>query len=517
MAFLDNSNYHLITQDINSCGNNNSHANSLHHITDPYCSYILIDINKRPDFLILNKDNKVNNLYSSEPNRKGNVSPFISDSYNDNFISKESNFSFNQVEIGIRKYVDNNEAKFLSRLCKGPPESFRWMSWIIAAQIDKIRNPDFYYDLLSQQIEQTVEKQIKKDITRTIMHESLIRSSELKVSLYNVLKAYSLFDKEVSYCQGMNFIISFLLIMSDFNEIDTFYMMIYLFISNKNSITNFGIRGFYINNFPLLHLYEYIFNGIFLNCLPNLKNHFDKLEIPNELWISKWLQTLFTICLPNDILIRLWDCFLVRGLDFIFNFSITILKYFEEDLLKLNDISYVSDFLKNINPYFKNEKTSKIDVEKLICDALNINFREKNINFFRNEYEKFYNINLKIDSKKDFIEMYKNFKTNNNKIDLMESNEKLSENLFKDDVENNFDYEENTNIITNKVMTHILNIKMIKEDAKVVVDNLKNCNKIVNFPENLKNEDQRNNNPSKFSKSSEKIYNVLKFDNDCKK
>ena len=99
----------------------------------------------------------------------------------------------------------------------------------------------------------------------------------------------------------------------------------------------------------------------------------------------------------------------------------------------------------------------------------------------------------------------------------MESNKKLSENLFKDDVENNFDYEENTNIITNKVMTHILNIKMIKEDAKVVVDNLKNCNKIVNFPENLKNEDQRNNNPSKFSKSSEKIYNVLKFDNDCKK
>ena len=101
-----------------------------------------------------------------------------------------------------------------------------------------------------------------------------------KTSLFNVLRAYAICDKEVSYCQGMNFIAAFLLIVSDFNEVDTLHMMIFLFMFNKS---NLGIRGFFMDNFPLLNLYTYQFNHLFEIHFPLLKKHFNKLEIPNEI------------------------------------------------------------------------------------------------------------------------------------------------------------------------------------------------------------------------------------------
>ena len=45
--------------------------------------------------------------------------------------------------------------------------------------------------------------------------------------MYNILKA-ALIDKELSYCQWMNFIISFLLYIIKGNEIDSFYLIINL-------------------------------------------------------------------------------------------------------------------------------------------------------------------------------------------------------------------------------------------------------------------------------------------------
>ena len=66
--------------------------------------------------------------------------------------------------------------------------------------------------------------------------------------LYRLLRAFSNNDKEVSYCQGMNFIAGFVLIASDFNQVESFYMLQALFSETFNN--SFGIRGFFSENFP---------------------------------------------------------------------------------------------------------------------------------------------------------------------------------------------------------------------------------------------------------------------------
>jgi hypothetical protein len=192
----------------------------------------------------------------------------------------------------------------------------------------------------------------------------------------------------------MNFIAGFLLIISDFNEIDTLHMMMSLFMFTFGE-DNLGVRGFYINEFPLLKLYVYVFEVIFNKFLPELKQHFDKLEVPNELWISKWFQTLFTVCIPLDMLVRVWDCFLALGLDFLISISISLLKKHEKNLISFHDISDISQYFRNMNPNLtKEEERIKFDVEELISSALEIKIPKTLLNSLRIEYEKKYNVDL---------------------------------------------------------------------------------------------------------------------------
>ena len=334
--------------------------------------------------------------------------------------SHSSTYPINQAEIGLREFIISNKTKFLERICKGPPDSFRWIAWIIAAGIELERKEEFYFNLLVEKIDDKTETQIKKDLNRTSTDEKLFSLEMTKTSLFNVLRAYAICDKEVSYCQGMNFIAAFLLIVSDFNEVDTLHMMIFLFMFNKS---NLGIRGFFMDNFPLLNLYTYQFNHLFEIHFPVLKKHFDKLEIPNELWIAKWFQTLFTICLPLDILIRLWDCILVKGLDFLFNFVLSFIKVLEKDLTKLEDIADISEYFKRINPYANNMDMTntifELDVEAIIKDALNIKISKNLLNKLKLEYEDKFKIDLSyIKVSYDLKSLYSSTNSNKDHIEL---------------------------------------------------------------------------------------------------
>jgi aarF domain-containing kinase len=275
--------------------------------------------------------------------------------------------------------------------------------------------------LLSQELSSQTDSQIKKDLNRTVTDEKLFSVDTTKSTLYNVLRAYANCDKEVSYCQGMNFIVAFLLIVSDFNEVDTLYMMMFLFMFNK---TNLGIRGFFMNNFPLLNLYTYQFDFLFDKHFPSLKKHFEYLEIPKELWISKWIQTLFTICLPLDVLIRLWDCIFAKGLEFIFNFSLALIKVLEPDLKKFQDISDISEYFKSLNPYCNNTsgKNFKLDVESLIKDALNTKVSKNLLNNLKIEYEQKFNVDLSfLNVNYDLRSLYNSTNSNKDNIEIFEN------------------------------------------------------------------------------------------------
>ena len=73
--------------------------------------------------------------------------------------------------------------------------------------------------------------------------------------------------------------------------------------------------------------------------------HLKKLEINSDLYLIPWFEKFFTHTLDFNILLHIFDLYLVNGEYILFQTAITIIKLVEEDLYNLT-ISEVFKMLK---------------------------------------------------------------------------------------------------------------------------------------------------------------------------
>ena len=324
-------------------------------------------------------------------------------------ISSLTNIKNMQLELEtiLTKAYNTKKKQFNELILNGIPESIRSLIWITLTNKIPIKRDDNYYnELLQNNISEDLKEQIKKDINRTYSNNDC---TEKQINqLKNILYSITLFDKEIGYCQGLNFIVGFILKITYFNTIDCFYLLTYILEE---------IKGYFIEDFPLLKLNIYIFNNFFIKLFPKLSEHFKNLEIPNELWIGKWMQTLFTLTLPYNELCRIWDCFFVNGFDFIIPISLSIIYYMEKKLLEFKDSSDVIYYFKecfNPNKYeiIYNDFDKRIlSIDKIIIRAKKI-FKSMNKEYIMSIKKEFYkkNNNLqKIQEKYDCNLISKSF------------------------------------------------------------------------------------------------------------
>ena len=59
---------------------------------------------------------------------------------------------------------------------------------------------------LSKEVPSLYEKQIDKDIRRTI-NENMQNYEQLKIKMKNILMCYSIRNSSIGYCQGFNFLV----------------------------------------------------------------------------------------------------------------------------------------------------------------------------------------------------------------------------------------------------------------------------------------------------------------------
>jgi hypothetical protein len=291
-----------------------------------------------------------------------------------------------KIEKGIKNFFIKNNNKFLERVYKGPPECFRLTSWIVLNNIPLDRNKEIYEFYSKKELNLEIKNSIIKDIQRTFPTENteILRPKEKK--LYSVLKAFSNLDIELGYCQGMNLIVAFLLNVSNFNESETFFLLISIFSSTFkergiNYNYNFSMRGMFNNGFPLLLFMNYIFDKEFRKLLPDLKKKFEDFSITYDVWIGKWFQTLFTIVLPIEWCKRLFDCVFVNGIFFQINFGLAIIIFLEKILMKFEDEIEILNYFQDLidNPLNVNKKILvDFSIEDLIkkSEKIRINIKD---------------------------------------------------------------------------------------------------------------------------------------------
>ena len=352
----------------------------------------------------------------------------------------ENEIYFNDEMIinQLKQYYINYPEDFIHYIQLGIPNSFRLVAWNIINNINYSNDINFvinntaynqntlYKKYLLKYLEKTKSDLIYRDIKRTFPIQNYDSINKAKKendekSLYNILKAFWNIDEEIGYCQGMNYISGFLLLITDFDEKSAFFLLISIFSETfiKRSKYNFSLRGLFIEEFPLLYFYIFIFDDLLNKHLPKLKKHLIEYDIPNDVWIIKWFQTAFTILLPINWTKKLWDNIFCSDFFFIIKFSISLCFFLSKDILGLNDTQLIMDYFRNIQKvpmnYTNEFLENKFDINNLLDKAKKINIDIKTyFEKYKNHNEKgkkFYENIHKINNIK-YFEI--NINTNNN-------------------------------------------------------------------------------------------------------
>ncbi|KAI6173187.1 hypothetical protein M3Y98_01055300 [Aphelenchoides besseyi] len=170
-----------------------------------------------------------------------------------------------------RTDITGRPPELQSLLQSGVPDMLRSEVWTLLSNCDDETLTAAYHSLLEKDC--ISEPVIRRDIHRTFPAHDFFKETNGKgqESLFNICKAYSLFDTEVIYCQGISFLAAALL----------------LHMEEEKSVQLFGEN------------YDYI---------PHLHRHFLDNNIESHMYATEGINTIFHVALAllqdskNDLL-----------------------------------------------------------------------------------------------------------------------------------------------------------------------------------------------------------------------
>ncbi|KFV80987.1 USP6 N-terminal-like, partial [Struthio camelus australis] len=174
-------------------------------------------------------------------------------------------------------------------------------------------------------------KQIDLDVNRTFRNHIMFRDryGVKQQALFHVLSAYSVYNTEVSYCQGMSQIAAILLMY--LNEEDAFWALAQLLTNQRHAM-----HGFFIPGFPKLQRFQAHHEQILSKLFPKLKKHMDKEQMTTGIYTTKWFLQCFIDRTPFTLTLRLWDIYILEGERVLTAMAYTILKLHKKRLLKMS-------------------------------------------------------------------------------------------------------------------------------------------------------------------------------------
>ncbi|XP_078044708.1 ecotropic viral integration site 5 isoform X1 [Augochlora pura] len=231
--------------------------------------------------------------------------------------------------------------EFVKELVRqGIPHHFRGIVWqLLSGAHDSPVKKQF-----AEYIKATsaCERIIRRDIARTYPEHDFFKEKDGlgQESLFNVMKAYSLHDREVGYCQGSGFIVG-LLLMQQMPEEEAFAVLVAL-------MQEYRLRDMFKPSMAELGVCMYQLEHLVADTHPELHAHFMAQGFHTSMYASSWFLTLFTTALSLPLACRIFDVFLSEGMEIIFKVALAMLHLGKEDLLSLDMEGMLKFFQKQL-------------------------------------------------------------------------------------------------------------------------------------------------------------------------
>ena len=250
-------------------------------------------------------------------------------------------------------------------------QNIRLKIWQSILKIEDIKKNFDYKVVLDNAHEPKVKAQISKDMTRTVT-ENEENKEIIKAKVVDIVYAACVVNGDMKYCQGMHYIGKFL--YKVFGEEEAFYILVGIFLNTEYSL----VIGKDLNR---LNVFFYVFSRIISLFEPELSSYLNSSGVEVNCFLIPWCITLFTgsnhylndIEDNSKVILRIMDCFFLKGWKGLLEVGCTVLHYSENTLINLgyeemvqfliNDI-LKSDFFScknedNIKNIMNNKRISK--------------------------------------------------------------------------------------------------------------------------------------------------------------
>ncbi|KAI0277605.1 rab-GTPase-TBC domain-containing protein [Russula aff. rugulosa BPL654] len=276
-------------------------------------------------------------------------------------------------------FASENSEQLARAIERGIPSNLRGMVWQLMSASKDSEMEATYLKFLKETSPH--EKAITRDLGRTFpQHEFFTDGQGIgQENLFNVLKAYSIYDPQVGYCQGLPFVVAILLL--NMPDEEAFCLLVRLMYS-------YDLRGHFLPEMPKLQLR--LFDRLVEELLPVLHVHFLRQGVKSSMYCSQWFLTLFSYRLPLEIVFRIFDNCLASGIEAIFGFALSLLQKNEAKLLSMKFDELVAFLNIGIVDTYKvfedGGEQPGYRVDEFVSDAMSLRITPFMLDSYNHEY-----------------------------------------------------------------------------------------------------------------------------------
>ncbi|XP_064612827.1 LOW QUALITY PROTEIN: TBC1 domain family member 10B-like [Liolophura sinensis] len=267
------------------------------------------------------------------------------------------------------KWMSKRFKKVKDRCRKGIPPSIRPRAWqyLCGSQFLLEHNKGKYEELIKQEGEPKWVDDITKDLHRQFpLHEMFAaRGGHGQGDMFNVLKAYTIYNPQDGYCQAQGPIAAVLLMHMPAEQ--AFWCLV--------SICEKYLPGYYSPGLEAVQTDGEVLNGLLKKTSTPVYKHLKKQKIDPILYMMEWFMCVFARTLPWSCVLRVWDMFFCEGVKVVFRVALVLVKFSLEGRDKLSQCPTIYETMEKLRHF----PPEMLHEEVIIKESLRLPITERDM------------------------------------------------------------------------------------------------------------------------------------------